>query len=340
MEIDAARKEDEKLFWQAFYNNVEFHVGKGNVESYQRISSLLESDIQSFTSVLHNDSNYLEESEYGNCKYLLQPMTKQQICLRSLSTLATDSPYYKLLQLSYYHELSHALTNVLSRHQVGDAIWVGLREYVNGNSYGEYLNEVANDYFTFLLGARYTHLLGTRSLDYILTHSSKEWGLPISYPPFFLADLCQPLLWTFCNLPTVSYDALMDQGQSPILSTVTKTDGDYPVNEFLYASRMDASLLVPSINEFLDDNQAYETIAKLIEEIRIGYAKKDSSLYSKVNQFRDICDNLFFRREISMHDFFADETLLEKYNEQYNQSWVRFYRSYPEYLDPPKTLKL
>ena len=41
------------------------------------------------------------------------------------------------------------LTNVLSRHQAGDVVWVGLREFGDTESHGEHLNEVANDYFTF-----------------------------------------------------------------------------------------------------------------------------------------------------------------------------------------------
>ena len=202
------------------------------------------------------------------------------------------------------------------------------------------MNEVANDYFTFLLGAQYTHILGTHSLDFILTHPSSEWGLPISHPPFFMADLCQPLLWTFCNLPTVSYDELFQNGQSPILSTISMPDGYYPVNEFLYASRMNADTLVQSINSFLDDNRAYETITDLIDDIRNSYIAKDSSIYSKVNQFQDICNQLFFFREIAMRDFFANEKLLDQYHNRYNQSWRNFFYSHPDYLeDHPKILK-
>lgn len=340
MEIDVKKNQDRQLFWRALHENVEFHSGKKNSELYIKTRYTFENDIQSFMSVSGSDMSNLSPDALGCCRYLIYPMSKQQIYLRSLSTFRKDSPYYDLLQLSYYHEVSHALTNVLSRHQAGDVVWVGLREFGDTESHGEHLNEVANDYFTFLLGAQYTHILGTHSLDFILTHPSSEWGLPISHPPFFMADLCQPLLWTFCNLPTVSYDELFQNGQSPILSTISMPDGYYPVNEFLYASRMNADTLVQSINSFLDDNRAYETITDLIDDIRNSYIAKDSSIYSKVNQFQDICNQLFFFREIAMRDFFANEKLLEQYHNRYNQSWRNFFYSHPDYLeDHPKILK-
>lgn len=339
MEIDG-KQEDCQLFWKALHDNVEFHSGKNDLALYFETRYKLEHDIQSFTSISSTDLAKLNANELGCCKYLIRPMSKQQIYLRSLSSVSNQSPYFDLLQLSYYHEISHALTNVLSRHQVGDTVWVGLREFGDSKPHGEYLNEVLNDYFTFLLGAKYTQILRTHSLDFVLTHPSSEWGFPISSSSFFMADLCQPLLWTFCNLPTISYDELLQLGKSPILSVISKPDGYYPVNELLYASRMNADIFVQSVNAFLEDNHAYETIADLVDNIWNDYVTKDASIYSKVDQFRDICDQLFFTRENAMRDFFSNEKLLEQYHNRYKQSWANFYLSHPKYLDnPQKVLK-
>lgn len=341
MEMNGRRREDEMLFLQALRANADFHAGRGNYEYFLQVLNLLEDGIQNFTSVSARNTDYLERDVLGCCQYLTVLPSKQQIYLRSLSAMKKKSPMYNLLQLYYYHEVSHALSNLLSRHKVNDTLWISLREFAPAASYGESLNEVANDYFMFLIGAHYTNLLSSHSLDFILTHSSSEWGMSVPCASFFMTDLCRPFLWIFCNQPDVSYDSLIHDGKSPILSTTLMKDGkSYPINEFFYAARMNADSFVRSINVFLDDNHGYEKVANLIDDIRKSYVAGDPVIYSQVDQFRDICDQLFFFRELSLHDRFNDEKLLKQYNNRYDNSWLCFYRNYPDYLENhPKILK-